>query len=183
MGGFFGATENERLAMKFALLFVGVASALARESYVGGLSVCSDSEAFCLEKPSMYIGDMPTSHPAAIDTFAALTKPPTVPQTVLPMIRGGNSNHDTTTWKCDMNPSIVPGLTAELVYGYVAAGNSLPYCIPLPVAASDSSASTWMQLGYALKKAEQAMWAAYYTEVPGMAAMFAAGDAFFGWSL
>merc|ERR1711998_822928 len=98
----------------------------------------------CLEKSSMYIGDMPTAHPMAIDTFAAITKPPTVPQTVLPMIRGGNTNHDTTTWKCDTSPSIVPGLAEELVYGYVAAGNHLPYCVPVPVDAS-SSASTWMQ--------------------------------------
>merc|ERR1711998_747689 len=136
----------------------------------------------CLEKSSMYIGDMPTAHPMAIDTFAAITKPPTVPQTVLPMIRGGSVTQDTTTWKCDASPSIVPGLSEELVYGYVAAGSHMPYCVPLPTGAADSSDSLWMQLGYALKKYEQAIWAAYYASVPSLAAGYAAGDAYFGWS-
>merc|ERR1712146_813094 len=99
-----------------------------------------------------------------------------------PMIRGGSETQD-TAWKCDTNPGTVAGLSEELVYGYVAAGNHLPYCVPLPMAASDSSESTWMQLGYALKKAEQAIWAAYYASVPAMVTEFAASDAFFGWSI
>merc|ERR1711924_333733 len=81
----------------------------------------------------------------------------------------GSETQDTTTWKCDTNPSPVPGLAEELVYGYVAAGNKLPYCVPLPTGAGDSSTSTWMQLGYAVKKMEQAVWAAYYSYVPVIA--------------
>merc|ERR1711998_1352 len=171
-----GAFASSNLKMKFALLFVGVAAALDLETYVGGLTACADTEAFCLEKPTMYAGTMPTSHPTLIDTFPAITTLPTLKQTVLPMIQ------DTTTWKCDTSSSPVPGLSEELVYGYVAAGNHLPYCVPLPTLAGDSSSSTWMQLGYALKKLEQAVWATYYASVPTMAAEYMADDAFFGWS-
>merc|ERR1711998_361167 len=167
---------------KLALLFVGVASALDLESYVGGLTACADTEAYCLLMPTMYAGDMPTSHPALIDTFPAHTDLPTLKETVLPMIRGGSETQDTTSWKCDTSPSPVPGLAEELVYGYVAQGNKLPYCVPLPASASDSSASSWMQLGYALKKVEQAIWAAYYASVPGIAAVYAGSDIFYGWS-
>merc|ERR1711918_225116 len=179
-----GVADNPKHShsMKLALLFVGVASALDLETYVGGLSACADTGAFCLEQPTMYVGDMPTSHPSIIDTFPLMTKLPTLQQTVLPMIRPGSETQDTTTWKCDTNPSPVPGLAEELVYGYVAAGNKLPYCVPLPTGAGDSSTSTWMQLGYAVKKMEHAVWAAYYSYVPVIASVYAADDAFFGWS-
>merc|ERR1711918_58973 len=171
-----GVADNPKHShsMKLALLFVGVASALDLETYVGGLSACADTEAVCLEQPTMYVGDKPTSHPSIIDTFPLMTKLPTLQQTVLPMIRPGSETQDTTAWKCDTNPSMVPGLSEELVYGYVAAGNHIPYCVPLPVDAADTSASTWMQLGYALKKIEQAIWAAYYASVPALVAEYAA---------
>merc|ERR1712178_123408 len=119
-----------------------------------------------------------------------LTKLPNKAQTVLSLVSPANKVHDTTPWKCDSNSALAASSFAaaafEMAYAYVEAGNHLkPYCVPLPQSAGSSlTTSYFMTLGYALKKYEQSLWAAYYdASTPASSiASYLAADSFYQWS-
>merc|ERR1712167_123153 len=152
-----------------------------------GTATDTDSIAYCTSLMTLYAADMPSKHPALLDTIPALTSPPNLGQSVLPMVSPANTIHSTTSWKCDSDSSgtasSFPALAGELAYAYVVQGNPTPYCVPLPKDSSGSvSESKWLQLAYAMKKDEQAMWAAYYLTTPITSlADYLAADAFYLW--
>merc|ERR1712139_304105 len=151
-------------------------------SVVPGLTACLDGEDFC--KTQLYAGDMPSRHPALIDTIPMLNHLPNAAQSVLPMASPANSVHATDIWKCDSKiiDFTNPMMDAELLNAYVHSGNSVPYCVPIPVAAGDTTSSLWMNLGYFLKKMEQAHWAVFYSSSFALLAEYLAADAFYLWS-
>merc|ERR1711998_224077 len=135
----------------------------------------------------LYAADMPSKHPALLDTIPALVKPPNLGQSVLPMVGPANTVLLTTSWKCDSQSSttasLFPFFASELVYAYIVQGNPIPYCVPLPHDAPGSvTESYWLQLSYGLKKYEQLTWAAYYLTTPATSlADYLAADAFYMW--
>merc|ERR1712146_515539 len=100
---------------------------------------------------------------------------------------GANTVHETSNWKCDKASasaaSSFPMIASEMIYAYVVAGNTAPYCVPLPATAGASlTSSVWMHIGYALKKYEQSLWAAYYSSVPYTSmSIYSAADSFYLW--
>merc|ERR1712146_475923 len=95
-----------------------------------------------------------------------LTHGPNQAQSVLSLVSPANTVHETSNWKCDKASasaaSSFPMIASEMIYAYVVAGNTAPYCVPLPATAGASlTSSVWMHIGYALKKYEQSLWAAY----------------------
>merc|ERR1711998_778997 len=148
-----GRTRNIMLRASQVAVFFCLGH--VRADLLDGLTPCADSELFCIASVSLYAGDMPSKHPSLLDTVPTITKLPTLAQTVLPVISPANTVHSTEAWKCDSmsasTASALPALSQELVYGYMVAGNSVPYCIPVPLDAADSvSDSLWTQLGYAM---------------------------------
>merc|ERR1711998_451618 len=107
---------------------------------MGGFTACAGD--LCTDMLTLYAADMPSKHPALLDTVPALTKPPNLGQSALPLVSAANTVHKTTSWKCDSQSALLsstfPSVAGELSFAYIEQGNPIPYCVPLPYDTPDS---------------------------------------------
>merc|ERR1711918_325212 len=96
---------------------------------LGGTTACTGA-GYCASVLKDYAGDMPSKHPALLDTIPALTHPPSLGQLALPMASAANTVHLTMSWKCDSQSAssalMFPALASELGFTYLEQGNPIP---------------------------------------------------------